>query len=35
VADYLERERRAVAEDSFWLGEHSPFRRGQPEADGF
>jgi uncharacterized protein len=35
VADYLERERRAIAEDSEWLAEHSPFRRGQAETDGF
>ena len=34
VADYLERERRAIAEDSELLAEHSPFRR-QREADGF
>jgi predicted N-acyltransferase len=34
VADYLERERRAIAEDSCWLAEHSPFRR-DGEADGF
>jgi len=35
VADYLERERRAIAEDSAFLAEHSPFRRGQAETDGF
>ena len=35
VADYLERERRAIAEDSCWLAEHSPFRRDAAEADGF
>jgi hypothetical protein len=35
VADYLERERRAIAEDSCWLAEHSPFRRDEAEADGF
>jgi hypothetical protein len=26
VADYLERERRAVAEDRDWLAQHAPFR---------
>jgi predicted N-acyltransferase len=26
VADYLERERRAVAEDRDWLAAHAPFR---------
>jgi predicted N-acyltransferase len=35
VADYLERERRAIAQDSEWLAEHSPFRRGRAETDGF
>lgn len=35
VADYLERERRAVAEDSRLLSEHSPFRRDLTEVDGF
>jgi predicted N-acyltransferase len=27
VADYLEHERRAVAQDNRYLGEHSPFRK--------
>jgi uncharacterized protein len=35
VADYLARERRAIAEDSVWLARHSPFRRGETEVDGF
>ena len=29
VADYLARERRAVTADQLYLGEHTPFRRGQ------
>jgi uncharacterized protein len=33
VAEYLERERRAIAEDSLWLGEHSPFRRREDQSD--
>jgi predicted N-acyltransferase len=35
VADYLERERCAVAEDSRFLAEHSPFRRDRAEAEEF
>ena len=35
VADYLEHERRAIAADSCWLDAHSPFRRGEAEADGY
>lgn len=35
VADYLERERRAIAEDSRFLAEHSPFRRDRAEAEEF
>ncbi len=36
VADYLERERRDVAETGEWLAEHGPFRKGGqrlPEQD--
>lgn len=32
VADYLERERRDVAETGEWLAEHGPFRRGGEQA---
>jgi predicted N-acyltransferase len=35
VDDYLERERRAVAADSRFLAEHSPFRRARAEAEEF
>ncbi len=28
VADFLERERKGVAQDHFWLGERTPFRKG-------
>ena len=28
VADFLERERKGVAQEQFWLGERTPFRKG-------
>ena len=28
IADFLERERKGVAQDQFWLGERTPFRKG-------
>ena len=27
IADFLERERKGVAQDQFWLGERTPFRK--------
>ena len=28
IADFLDRERRGVAQDQLWLGERTPFKKG-------